>query len=510
MVSMNKEDKFFALGISLFFIISLYFALSSSLLPDEGTHLLLSVFYRDLVTYIIKTGLSFENAWNYGLEYLLHYPKLQIVYPPLYHLIVALFFNITLNELIGRSISIIFYLLSGILVYLITKENFSRKGAILSALAFLSYFYVFFNSFLALQDMCVYFFVLLSFYLFLKFSKENNLWRFFVIGIVSALATLSKQMGGIVILIYLAILLLRKESLKKIISMLTGFSIIVFPYLVILSAIGGIEINKYQGFLYAYSQGEPTSYFNPKLWIWYIVKPSIIYPPLLFFLLLFAFYIKRKETMWKELLVFFLSFYLGLTLILNKEVRFSTFFVIPCFIAFGKILKNKEKHALGLVSLFFLITIFTSASHLSDFPDEEITALFQREGNIAYFGEGGNNKLPFSSVIMWESRSTEKGEIATQRYHFRGCNFVNISNREEIIFSLKEMGVKYIVYYPNSPVNISLIASEVKLLKEFGKGNNTIKVYEFLGYKKGDNFCNKICLTGWRVCKNDTTLFLEK
>jgi len=498
MILMN-EKTFVVLVLAPFVLISVYFALSASLVPDEGTHLLLGIFYRDLVTNL--SSFSYEEAWQYGLNYLLHYPKLQIAYPPLYHFLLSVFFFFIESELVGRFLSIFFYASSGVLVYLITKKFFSRGGAVLSMAAYLSYFFVFSTSFLALQDNLTYFFVLLSFYLFLEFSKNGGTRDFFVLGIVSSLAALAKQMGGVIVLIYTILLLFQKRPFKNILAMFTGFCVLILPYLFILSSIGGIEINKYQGFFYAYSQGEPTNYFDIWLWIWYLVEPSTIYPPLLILLTLFALYVKDKKPGWKELLVFSVVFYLGLSVILNKEPRFSTFFSIPFFIAFGKVFERR-KYAAILVVLFFAFSL--AALHTERFPTDKIVSLFEKEGNIAYLGEGGNNHLPFSSVIMWKTRVADE---EMSRYHFRGCNFNNVSDITE---ELKKKGIKYLVVYPNSPVDISSISGKLKKIGTFESEGSTLEVYEYLDYVKSEEFCNKICLTGWEVCRKNGTVNLIK
>ncbi len=508
MVTMDRYDKYFVLSATVFFIISFYFALTSSLAPDEGTHLLLAIFYRDLFSHVISTSISFENAWNYGLDYLLHYPKLQIAYPPLFHWISAIFLNFEINELFSRLLSTVFYVLSAYIIYCLGKRVFSKKAAVLSAIAFLSFFFTFYFSHMAMQDLCVYFFVILSFYAFLVSREKDSYKLFFVTGFLAALAALSKQMGGMVIVIYTLLLLLEKRW-KRALVMIAAFSILIVPYLFVLAKIGGIEINKFQGFLYAFSQGEPTSYLNPELWIWYVFKPSLIYPPLLFFLTVFLLYAIRKEKMWKELTVFFIIFYFGLSVILNKEPRFSTFFMIPAFFAFGKFFERKWKVAIALLASFSLISFALVIEHYSNFQEEEIVKLFEKKGNIAYFGEGGYG-VPFSSVIMFETRSVEKSAVEKQRYHFRGCNFVNLTTGEDILNSLKEKGIRYIVYYDNSAVNISLINSKIKFLKKFRFNNGWIEIYEFLGYSKSEEFCNKICLTGWKICKKNGKVFLVK
>ncbi len=511
---MNKYEKCFACVAGIYFLLFSYFALTVSLLPDEGTHLLLAIFYRDLFAHLAKTGISFENAWNYGLEYLLHYPKLQIAYPPVYHFLTGFLLVFFRSELAGRFLSVIFCILSAFLVFKITEKISSPKGALISSAAFLSYLYVFRFSFLAQQDMCVYFFTLLSLYFFLEIRKRKSPKNVFLLGILCSFAALSKQMGGFTVFIYALILLTEKtplkERVKNILLLFSGFSLLTLPYVILLSKVGGIEINMFQGFYYAFSQGEPTSYLSPMLWMWYFVKPFLDYPPFLALLAALVIYARERKTCWKEFLVFSLFYYLALSAILNKELRFSTFFLMPAFVSLGVLTERKNALALSAVLLLFLPSLaitFASAFH---FPLSQITATFTENGNVAYFGEGGKG-MPFSSVIMWMSRKAEGNKVLEeQRYHFRGCNFVNLTKKEEILSTLKKKGIRYIIVYPNSPVNVSLISDRVKLLKKFETKSGNLEVYEFLDYERSEKFCNRICLTGWKVCREKSSVKLIK
>jgi hypothetical protein len=92
---LNKYDKIFILYLVFLFIFLFLTFEFNSLLADEGTHLLLSAFYKDLIFNILQTrNFSFNHAYEFGIRYLVHYPKLQIAYPPLYHLTTAIVFSL--------------------------------------------------------------------------------------------------------------------------------------------------------------------------------------------------------------------------------------------------------------------------------------------------------------------------------------------------------------------------------------------------------------------------------
>src|SRR3989338_4774411 len=77
----------------MFFIVSL-FLLNTPPTADEGTHSLISLFFRDLFRDLAKNPtFSFSYIYNYAISYLVHYPKLSLYYPPLLPITTSLFFG---------------------------------------------------------------------------------------------------------------------------------------------------------------------------------------------------------------------------------------------------------------------------------------------------------------------------------------------------------------------------------------------------------------------------------
>ncbi len=491
---------FILLASSLFF-----FSLRESLLPDEGTHLLLSVFYRDLVFHMLKTkSLSFSEAWNYGLWYLAHYPKLQIGYTPLFHFITGFFFIFSLNELIPRVFNILVFLLSGFILYLLGSYFYSRKVGLLSAFFFFSFLPAYRYASKVMTDTLMYFFVLLTIWIYIVAEKNDKKSLYFLSGLFSSFAFLTKQTGGISLAVitfwFLARNIKNKEKLSRIIFVFLGFSLFTIPYLFIMLKIGGIEINRYLSISYGYYENRPTSILDPFLWLWFIVnttKRFFLFS--IFVILLFVFmYRERKDEKYFRLLSWFLISYVLLSLILNKHVRYSPLFFMPLSIMSAKVLEKRETVSILFSFILLISSIWITYNEMFTYDTSSVVKLFEnKEGNIGYFGEGSNNNLPFSSTIMWLDRKNRM-----KHYHFRVCNFIGKDNLDV----LRNNSIRYIIHYPDFKIDEE-IKNRLKKIKTF---DNNLTVYEFIDYKKDEKICNKICLTNWVVCVENNKTWLIK
>lgn len=516
-------DKYDKILFAYLFILGVFLFLTfpfNSLVADEGTHLILSVFYRDLIFYLFETGdFSFDNAYNYGINYLVHYPKLQIAYPPLYHLTNALAFTLfDISETVGRVVNSLYALGSFLLFYLIIKKFFNPKTALLSTFLFsfspLSLYY----SSRAMQDFTMFFFLLLSVYIFsfaikhiTKISRRSFL-LFSLVGFTVFLAAMGKQMGGIVIFFFLIILAYRflKQKNKKPIALnstvlLCAFLIPLIPYLIVLEAVGGFEINKLVAIGYAYDQGEPTSLFDPYFWVWYPVNASLHAPFTPLFLLVFIFFIYRKEKYWKPLLLWFLVFYVSLTLIPNKEPRFFQIFFLPAYLVAGLYLTRiktagKQLFLPAFLLSYSIISLFIFVPTIQYYPSKEISqqtfSLLPKNANIALFSEA--DPL-FSSVIIWNIRVLDEDKNIQI---FRACIFDN-KTKEEILQTLKENNIHTIVYQTWNPnPKINEIKNNIQLTSTITLNNFTTEIYTVKNFTavKREKICNYICLTREKVC----------
>lgn len=526
-MKLHKEDKIAIIYLASLFIFLFFTFKFNSLLADEGTHLLLSIFYKDLITHLLQTkDFSFQNAYLYGINYLVHYPKLQIAYPPLYHLTVAFAFSIfNISETVGRVINLIYAIGSFLLFYLIIRKFFNPKTALLATLLFsFSPFSLFFASH-AMQDFTMFFFLLLAVYIFsIAMQFLNKLSKCYILlfaltGFSAFLAAMGKQMGGIVIFFFLIILayqFTRQRKYRKpiVINMLAlslAFFLPLVPYLIILSAVGGIEINKMVAIGYATEQGEPTSLLNSYFWLWYLIKASVHaqFTPIL--LLIFVWFVYKKQKYWNFLLLWFLVFFITLTLIPNKEPRFSQLFLLPTYATTGLFLEKlttsfKKKRLIGnflliiFLLFYFIVSLSTFIPTIQYYPSKELSHqifyLLPKNANIALFSEA--DPL-FSSVVMWHIRTLDKDKNVQI---FRACIFNN-KTPEEILQAIKENNIYAIVYQTWNPnPQLENIKNELKLASKVTSYNFTTEIYIVKNFvsKEREKICNYICLTREEIC----------
>lgn len=507
-IKLKCMDKLF-----LFYIIILFLFLSSTiqnnfLFSDEGTHLLLSVFYNDLISYLVKTGnISFNEMYRFGIGYLVNYPKLQIAYPPIFHLTTGLAFSIFgLSEIYGRYIALIYAVSSFCVMYILVKRYFGEKIAFISTVLFSFSPYALFYSSRVMQDFAVYFWLFLSVYMF-SLAMEKRRYRYFAIaGILSALAFLSKQMGGFVVIFFSLILFISKmdkgEKLKYITIILSFFFMFLLPYLVILYKVGGFEINKMVAIGYAIKAGQPLSPLEPYLWLYYLFQMKS--PVFWLFMLGFLFYIYKKKPRWRFILLWFIVFYICLSIIPHKIFRFYNFFFLPTYITAGYLLISIEKKirymSCILLFLYFVFSFLIFLPTIKYFPTEMVIDYIYKNipngGNVALLSD--DDPL-FSSVVMWHLRKMDENRTISV---YRPCLFFN-KTRSEIIDIIENNNIYFIIYLKDSErKEIENIMNKLNLEFELEYDKWTAQVFRYRDFTlKEKPLCNYICLTKQKICK---------
>lgn len=509
-------DKLIIVYLSFLSLFLIYIFYLNSLSPDEGTHLLLSVFYKDLISHLIETrDFSFNNAYDYGIKYLTTYPKLQIAYPPLYHLSNVIIFSIFgISIFAGRLVNLIYTIMALLIFYLIVKKISNPKIAFISTFLFSFSPISIYSASSVTMDFSVFFWLLLSVYMFIRSIKEKKGKFFFLTGILVFLATLSKQMGGMIIFFFSLVLLngvlykrkARSQNLKFMIILILSFSLPLLPYLFILNKVGGFEINKMVAIGYASTSGEPTSLLDPMFWLYYFYTVmnlgnvnSFIFLPL--FLFSFIFYIYNKNPYWKKILLFFLVFYIGLSLIPNKEPRFSQYFLLPSFFTLGYYLSKTKKSLVSLFLILYVITtLYVFLPTINYYPVEFVANYIyeniSENGNVATFSD--IDPL-HSSVVMWHlSQLDEDRKIRV----YRTCVFDG-KEKEEILELLKNNNIYFVIYSTWSKNNqIEKIKDNLTLINKVNSNGLTTEIYAVDNFRYDPNkkICNYICLTKQTIC----------
>jgi len=169
----NFENTSIILAV-IFFLVHLFF-LNTPFNTDEGTHTLVSMFYRDIIKYIFSGHFSFQDIYNYAIKYLVYYPKISLYYLPLYYLINFVIFNFYPGIIAARLMSLILMSISIYLmfklVYLFTEDE---RVSFLSTLLFATSTLVNESSVLAMGEATLLFSAILAMYLFYNYYAKNK------------------------------------------------------------------------------------------------------------------------------------------------------------------------------------------------------------------------------------------------------------------------------------------------------------------------------------------------
>lgn len=503
---MEKVTKYFILYLMAFSaVLALTFPYNYTF-SDEGTHFLLAVFYKDLLSNIPSLGFSYDAIYNYSINYLVHYPKLQIAYPPVYHLTALIpFYVLGPSIFLLRLVNLAYAALAFFVFYSIVKKHFDEKTAFISTLFFSLSTYSLLYASRAFQDFSAFFFIMLSVWFFSKAVDSKQTKYFLILGVTSALAILSKQISAILVIFFLVCMapnLRRMQGIKQLAAFAIPLIILLTPYILLLKSVGGFEINKIVAIDYASQQGEPTSLIDPAYWLHFLLKPSYFAPfTIAFALVLFA-YIYKKEKYWKEFLVFSLIFYISLSVIPNKELRFSQLFLLPAYVATAAYLlrvKNRLVLPATLVA-YTLISIVIFSGTVQSYPQSEIAdRIYKSLPDGAAVSLFSDQEPLFSSSLMAELIIKDKKGVVV----IRPCAFGN-KTKEEILKTLDESNTYFVVYSTwSEDTTIGKVLNSLEPAFSVTENNLTTDVYKYKNFqnKMPEKACNYICLTGGKICE---------
>jgi len=483
---MNKMDKTILIYSGVFFISLLSTIHLTSLFADEGTHALLALFYKDMFTISLQNlDFSFKNLYDFGVSYLIHYPKLQVFYPPIYHFLTGLLFYpiFGISVFSARLVNIIMSTLSVITFYFVTKEFFNRKSAFIATLLFSLFPVTLWIGRMAMMEFTVVFFTLLSFYFYQKAWKNDKNKYYILTSIMILLAIMSKRAGFFLIPIYGLHILYRKKW-KKLITFLIPVGILFIPYFLIFMKIGGFEVSSAIYSKYAFETPETWEYFFK-------------FPFLLVLLFLFFYHnYKRRGKKENFFMIWFLIFFVGILLI-SFKFRYFHYFQIPVFMVAGSYFSKIKKRWLCLFLVgYVILSVYLTVQEWENYPQVEkisyeIYSTRPKNGNIAVFSEGGYR---FSSnFAFYLARLDENKTI----FLYRSCLFHN-KTREEILDFFEKNNVFYVIAIPEMRgyENVNKIKENLELI-ESGPVE-LYKVKEFIPKQK--EYCNYICLTEEEIC----------
>ncbi|OGI15847.1 hypothetical protein A3K63_00600 [Candidatus Micrarchaeota archaeon RBG_16_49_10] len=499
-----KYDGLFLIFLIVYSSIVILTFNFSSITSDEGTHLLLGLFYRDLIKFILTDGVS--GMYDFSINYLITYPKLTIHYPPLYQTLVGITFIFSESIYTARVITLLFSLGSMVFIYKIGKFLYDEKTGFLSTV-FLGFSPPFF--FLARSvypDSASFFFFFISIWFCLLAFKTNKKMYYILYGIVVALGFLTKWTGIFSPLVMGIYLIFQKNPVNKKLAsfkylfisgavcllllspyLILAYKLDIFPDLVLRSTIKAgytekdPQINNLEGW----------TYYAKKIPVQLSVFVSLVAIPAL------AYFSIKKGKNYELLLIWIVVVYLLFTLIPNKNVRYSLVILPPFYFALVEVLRKFQRE----VSLAIIILLITTQAYFSyilldkfNEPIEKVANyIFDKvNGNVGIISE--NNKFYSSAVMFYFAKNDEKRETQL----FRPCLFDNKTTSETNNI-LRENNVEYLILVENGDTRNNTYGFEnITLEKKFGSAT----VYRVNSFEKNDNpRCTYICVLNGKICE---------
>ncbi|MFZ3077698.1 MAG: glycosyltransferase family 39 protein [Candidatus Aenigmatarchaeota archaeon] len=513
-IKLSKHDKLFAALLVAFFITNFYIGSQNSFVSDEGTHATVSLFYRDLILNLPNLGFNPEKIYQFGMEYMAHYPKLQVTYPPLWHLANGLvsYSIFGVNEFAARMTTLFFSAASMILMYFLAKRLFGPRVALLSTALFFANPMSMLFSYRALIDFSSWLFIFATLLTYFKAEKTGKPKYYLLTGFLAFLAAMGQRPAIILLPMIFVYSFFIKKEFKKSLIMLVPFLLLMAPYGLVLWKTGGLAMQLLVVETAGAQQGEPAL-FTIYNWVWYIAKFVEFSGPLALFAIgSLIYYFYKKESHWKFLLVWLAVFWIGLSIPQNKEPRFYQWLFLPAYFAFSfYAVKLIEKYRLKVILpiaaliafyLFYSYSFVSADMNYNYIPDAEKFMQQNLTGNIAVLSEEGKT---YSSEFIF---LTAASDPLKEKFVFRPCAFFNMSS-EEMMRTAADNSIQYVAFLKSG--DESYIGSDIGKIKgilNYEKTFGDVDVYSVSNFSpKTGQICNYVCQLQQNICTNNRSPF---
>jgi len=358
---MKKETKILIALFLIAFIIRIFFVFSMPIkLWDETIYLNLGAdLSHNPLSY------SFSHGWSdfipSGGDNFYRYPKAGFRAPLLPYLI-SIFYFLNLGFLANFLMPLI-GALSVILVYKLGKELFNEKAGLISSLFFVFIPLHVFYSGRVLTGVLFTFFVLLTFFSFLKGYEKGNKNYKILFGIFLALSLLSRYTALWIIPIFLIYFLIKDKSLKFLKDKYLWYSILAFFVTLIPWFVYGIF--EYNNLIGAFIHGAKASAYWGGIQSWHFFFDywwqmfSIIG---IVFVIALIYILYKKDYLKKEiyLLLIWFTFFLGMAIYMpHKEDRFILAIVPTIALISGYFIDKIKKYKKLIIVILIGILIFS-------------------------------------------------------------------------------------------------------------------------------------------------------
>lgn len=486
----SQKNKILFIFFVAYLIIQGFLLQTHNLGSDEGTHGSISLFYKALIINL-KNFKSLDDATEFATDYAIRYPKITPMYPPLYHILLTGVFLIEESVFLGRVLSLIITFLTAIVIYKLSLKLLkSERAALFSGIFFLTFATIFHSAPRLETDIIqiLTFSLTLLYYLRLKKKANISVKNVIILGLLLALAFLTKFYSVFLPFIILIDSFFSRRKLFKYMLISFIFSLILIsPYIFLYAKF------KLYKFALKVASTPFRSIENVCLYIFSENYFGVL--PIVFFVMgsiIWYLYDERKN-----LLILIWFFLPALVFLISGHyiMRFTYILMPICAISCGfsvKNIYNSKRWKNLLLSIIIILLIFQLLRNVlinySSFiyPVGEIIK-FLGEGNVLMLSEAPVH----SSVYIFYGQVHNKSNI-----FIRPC-LLDKNNLTHTF--LEEWGVKYLIDQNNTidkklETSLDLRLTDIKESK-----NYKIRVFE-TDVKEEVN-CNYICRLEGKVCK---------
>ncbi|TAL48582.1 glycosyltransferase family 39 protein [archaeon] len=502
-IKLDEWDKYFLVFLAAFTVISLAM-IQTPPTPDEGTHSLIALFFRDLFSDLTRhPTISFSSIYNYTISYLVHYPKLSLYYPPLLHIIISFFYIVLGTSFFtGRLVVLLFALGTLAILYKLAKRFFGNKVALLSAILFSVMPLVFYDSITVMTDIPYTFFFLISMYLFLEAFESKQRKYFVLAAVFAALAFFTKWNAILIVPIIFAYALFRKRSqMKNVVLSAFLVFLIISPYLVVMWKTGLASIPFISSLQVSATAKQDPQFTTPQGWAYYLDALSTYYFTLPLFIasiIALIFYINDRGKYWELLVIWILAYYVFFTILSNKEPRYMMPLLPALLIPLSSFMVLQRKVLIPVLIISFALLFSSTWGLVSQAfyynPDFQTVAVetLQSKGNVLLATEPS---WFYSSQFIFTLASMDNN---MSKFVYRSCSPIS-----DKLFS--DYGIKYVIV--SEPTdrdieNMRLVESTSNLVFEnkFTTSTTNVSLYNYNNYTPQKQYCNFVCVLNNTIC----------
>ncbi|MEK6947648.1 MAG: glycosyltransferase family 39 protein [Nanoarchaeota archaeon] len=342
---MQNRKKLFILIVILFILITF----TIRLVPLRTSHWWDETVYLQNAE-IIYSGSESYNEWNFR--------------PPLLSILITGIFYIWHNVFVVSILIALICTLLPIFAYLIGNELYDKKTGIIAAIITAFTPFIVLNSNYIMTDVPAITLASISFYFLIK--KNNSNINNLLSGAFLALAILMKFTSLVIIPIYIIYFIINKKRLEKIIYFISGFSVVLMPYLLWVHITQGYFLE-----LFIKSQKMVTD--NNENLFYYLKNIANVFTYIVFAGVI-AWIIKSRK---KRIDIVFISwiiiFILYLSINPHKELRYAIPIILPLSLisarGMGSLINNKNRnYTIPLLSILFLLSFYPSLNNIINEP----------------------------------------------------------------------------------------------------------------------------------------------